>query len=131
MRGVKSRAAATSTHICAKSAGEDAGAAKGRPAERQAREVRERGRRSSRNKYGDRQDACPTMRRMKSDNLFRHLWIPFGIAVLVYVIFYAWIEHRRTRQGPWQVTFQHDSTGAPVMVINEPKLAITNLQITF
>jgi hypothetical protein len=68
---------------------------------------------------------------MKSDNLLRHIWIPFGIAVLVYVIFYTGIEHRRTRNGPWRVTFTNDVAGAPELVINEPKLAITNLQITF
>jgi len=68
---------------------------------------------------------------MKSDNLLRHLVVPFVIAVVVYVISYSWIEHRRTRKGPWQVTFTNDASGTPTLVINQPKLAITNLQITF
>ena len=68
---------------------------------------------------------------MKSDNLIRHLAIPLGIAVLVYIIFYAGIEHRRTRKGPWAVTFTNDAAGAPTLVINETNLGITNLQITF
>jgi hypothetical protein len=68
---------------------------------------------------------------MKSDNLFRHLAIPFGVAVLVYVIFYFGIEHRRTRKGPWQVTFTNDASGSPALVINEPNAGVTNLQITF
>jgi hypothetical protein len=68
---------------------------------------------------------------MKSDNLLRHVWMPFGIAVLVYVIFYAGIEHRRTRNGPWQVTFTNDASGAPELIVNQPKLGITNVQITF
>ena len=68
---------------------------------------------------------------MKSDNPFRHFAIPFGIAVLVYVIFYFGIEHRRTRKGPWQVTFTNDASGSPALVINQPSLNITNLQITF
>jgi hypothetical protein len=68
---------------------------------------------------------------MKSDNLLRHVAIPFGIAVLVYVIFYTYIENRRTHNGPWRVTFTNDVAGAPTLVINQPKLAITNLQITF
>jgi len=67
---------------------------------------------------------------MKSDNLLRHLAIPFGIAVLVYAVFYGGIEHRRTRKGPWQVTFTNNAAGAPTLLINQPKLAITNLQIT-
>jgi hypothetical protein len=68
---------------------------------------------------------------MKSDNLLRHIWIPFGIALIVYVIFYGGIEHRRTRNGPWRVAFTNDAAGAPTLIINQPKLAITNLQITF
>ena len=68
---------------------------------------------------------------MKSDNLLRHLAIPFGIALVVYVISYTWIEHRRTYKGPWEVTFTNDASGAPTLVINQPSLAITNLQITF
>jgi hypothetical protein len=68
---------------------------------------------------------------MKSDNPFRHFVIPFGIAVLVYVIFYVGIEHRRTRKGPWEVIFTNDASGAPALVINETNLGITHLQITF
>jgi hypothetical protein len=68
---------------------------------------------------------------MKSDNLLRHIAIPFGIAVIVYIIFYSFIEHRRTRHGPWRVVFTNDASGAPVLLINQPSLAITNLQITF
>jgi hypothetical protein len=68
---------------------------------------------------------------MKSDNLLRHLAIPFGLAVIIYVIFYVGIEHRRNRKGPWQVTFTNDVSGAASLVINQPALAITNLQITF
>ena len=68
---------------------------------------------------------------MKSDNLLRHLVVPFVIAVVVYVISYSWIEHRRTRKGPWEVMFTNDVSGAPTLVINQPSLAITNLQITF
>jgi hypothetical protein len=68
---------------------------------------------------------------MKSDNLLRHVWIPLVIALVVYVIFYAGIEHRRTRKGPWRVAFTNDLSGEPALLINQPKLAITNLQITF
>ena len=68
---------------------------------------------------------------MKSDNLLRHVWVPFVIAVVVYVIFYTGIEHRRTRNGPWLVTFTNNAAGAPTLLVNQPKLAITNLQITF
>lgn len=68
---------------------------------------------------------------MKSDNLLRHLWLPFAIAVLLYAISYTGIEHRRTRNGPWRVIFTNDVSGAPALLINQPKLAITNVEITF
>ena len=68
---------------------------------------------------------------MKSDNLLRHIWVPFLIAVLVYVFFYTGIEHRRTRNGPWEVVFTNNAAGAPTLMINQPKLAITNVQIIF
>ena len=68
---------------------------------------------------------------MKSDNPFRHFAIPLGIAVIVYVIFYFGIEHRRTRKGPWEVTFTNGLSGAPLLVINQPSLGITNCQIAF
>ena len=68
---------------------------------------------------------------MKSDNFLRHVGIAFVIAVVGYVVFYAGIEHRRTRNGPWRVTFTNDLAREPVLLINQPKLAITNLQITF
>lgn len=68
---------------------------------------------------------------MKSDNLFRHLVIPCVIAVLLYFISYTWIEHRRTWKGPWRVTFTNDVSGSPALLISQPTLAITNLQITF
>ena len=57
--------------------------------------------------------------------------MPFLIALLVYVIFYTGIEHRRTRNGQWEVVFTNNAAGAPALVINQPELTITNLQITF
>ena len=68
---------------------------------------------------------------MKSDNLLRHIWVPFLIAVVVYLFFYTGIEHRRNRNGPWEVVFTNNATGAPELIINQRTLAITNLQITF
>jgi hypothetical protein len=68
---------------------------------------------------------------MKSDNPFRHFAIPLGIAVLVYIIFYGGIEHRRTRKGPWEVTFTNDASGAPTLIINVTNLGLSNIKITF
>lgn len=68
---------------------------------------------------------------MKRDRLLKHTLVAFGIALLVYVTFYNTIEHRRTRAGPWQVTFTHDTASARAIIINQPALGITNVQISF
>ena len=53
------------------------------------------------------------------------------MALAVYAAFYTGIERQRVRKGPWRVAFTKDTSGAPAILINQPKLAITNLQITF
>jgi hypothetical protein len=68
---------------------------------------------------------------MKSDRLWKHAAIAFAVAFLLYAIAYKSIEDRRTRQGPWEVVFTNDVSGAPALVINQPKLAVTNVQISF
>ncbi len=68
---------------------------------------------------------------MKSDGPLKHFILAFLLAIICYAFFYHNIEHRRTRKGPWEITFTNDAGGAPTLVINEPRLAITNAQITF
>ncbi len=68
---------------------------------------------------------------MKSNHPLKPFILAFLLALIGYAIFYFAIEHWRTRNGPWQVTFTNDLAGAPVLVINQPRLAITNVRITF
>ncbi|MEY2465517.1 MAG: hypothetical protein QOD03_38 [Verrucomicrobiota bacterium] len=68
---------------------------------------------------------------MKSPELIKPLAISFVIALLLYLVFYNGIEHRRTRKGPWQVSFTNNASGAPAILINQPTLAITNVEIVF
>src|SRR5713101_2761986 len=68
---------------------------------------------------------------MKSDNPIKHFILAFLLALIGYAICYRAIEHRRTRSGPWQVAFTNDTAGAPAILINQPKLGITNLEISF
>jgi hypothetical protein len=68
---------------------------------------------------------------MRSDNPLKHFVLAFLLALIIYVIFYEGIEHRRARNGPWNVTFTNDPGSGPAMVINQPKLSITNVQISF
>lgn len=61
----------------------------------------------------------------------RHFILAFLLALICYVFFYSKIENRRTRKGPWEVTFTNDVAGNPMLVINQWRLAITNAQVTF
>jgi hypothetical protein len=68
---------------------------------------------------------------MKREGLAKHFLLAFLLALVGYIFFYQTIEHRRTRKGPWQVTFSHNTAGDPAIIIAQPKLAITNVQISF
>lgn len=68
---------------------------------------------------------------MKSDSLLRHIVVPFAIAVLVYILFYTSIEHRRTAKGPWRVTFTSDASHEAALLVDQPALGITNAGVVF
>jgi hypothetical protein len=55
----------------------------------------------------------------------------FFVALTLYFVTYTAIEHRRNRNGPWEVTFTNDVAGAPALRIDQPRLAITNVLIVF
>jgi len=69
--------------------------------------------------------------RMKADGAVKHFLLAFLLALVCYALFYHAIEHRRIRKGPWEVTFTNNVAGAPTVLINQPKLAIQNVQISF
>ena len=66
-----------------------------------------------------------------SDSPAKHFAIAFLIAIAIYTVFYQFIEHRRNRKGPWEVTFMNNVSGDPQLLINQPFLGITNVQLTF
>jgi hypothetical protein len=68
---------------------------------------------------------------MKPEGPARHFVLAFLLALAGYIVFYQSIEHRRTRNGPWRVTFTTGSNDVPTIVIDQPRLAITNVQIRF
>ncbi len=72
----------------------------------------------------------PSLGQMKREGALKHFILAFLLAVLGYVLFYQGIEHWRTRRGPWQVTFA-TSAGAPGIVIAQPRLGLTNVEIRF
>jgi hypothetical protein len=68
---------------------------------------------------------------MKSQGFLKHFIVAFLLALAGYIVCYQTVEHRRTRRGPWQVTFTRTMAGDPAIIINQPKLSITNVQIHF
>jgi hypothetical protein len=68
---------------------------------------------------------------MKSTGSLKHFLWAFIIALILYVVAYNFIEYRRTRNGPWVVRFTQENAGPPTVTINEPKLNIANVRITF
>jgi hypothetical protein len=59
------------------------------------------------------------------ENIVKHFALALAIAVVLYVLSFSWIEHMRTRKGPWELAFRSDPGGAPSMVIRQPALDIT------
>jgi len=68
---------------------------------------------------------------MKPTGAAKHFLVAFLLALVGYVVCYQVIEHRRTRNGPWQVNFTIGSGTLPNIVINQHNLGITNVRITF
>jgi len=68
---------------------------------------------------------------LKSDNPAKHFIIPLLIALVIYGVSYSWIEDRRARKGPWVVAFTNSAGGAPAILINQPKVGVTNVQLIF
>ena len=68
---------------------------------------------------------------MKRERFFTHVLLALGLALGTYALSFGCIEHRRNRQGPWQVTFTTATNGAPCLIVNQPTLGITNVQLVF
>ncbi len=67
---------------------------------------------------------------MKAAGPLKHFIFAFAIAFALYAFCYTGIERRRTRTGPWRVTFTN-AAGVPTMIVNEARLGISNLTIDF
>jgi hypothetical protein len=67
----------------------------------------------------------------KRDRIWKHLGIAFAATLTLYLIGFSWVEHRRTRLGPWAVTFVKEPGSAPLIQIDHTALQVTNVQIRF
>jgi len=68
---------------------------------------------------------------MNSNRLWKHLLVVFVAALALYVAGFAWLEHRRHRLGPWEVSFISEPASTPRIRINQAALQITNVQVEF
>ena len=68
---------------------------------------------------------------MKSDGFWKQAVAVFIVALAFYIIAFHAIEDRRTRNGPWLIAFTNNAAGAPAILVNQPRLAITNVLIAF
>jgi hypothetical protein len=62
---------------------------------------------------------------------WKHIALVFVFALFFYAATYTAIENRRTRTGPWLVTFLSEPGGAPSLIVNQPQLGISNARISF
>ncbi len=68
---------------------------------------------------------------MRSEGITRHLLIVGVVALILYAAGFALDQHRRTRRGPWEVSFTREPTGDPTLVIRQPRLGIQDVKIVF
>jgi len=62
---------------------------------------------------------------MRSNGAIKHFALAFAIAVVLYIVSFSWIQHRRVFRGPWEITFVTDAFGQPSLTISEPVLKIS------
>jgi hypothetical protein len=68
---------------------------------------------------------------MQPSGLGKPVLIGLLLAAAIYAGGFALDQYLRTRRGPWEVTFTTESSGAPAIIVNQPKLGIANLKIVF
>ena len=52
------------------------------------------------------------------------------VSLVFYIAFFSWLEHRRYKNGPWEITFTQ-ADNAPVLLIKQAKFGLTNISIQF
>jgi hypothetical protein len=68
---------------------------------------------------------------MQSSGLGKPVLVGLLLALAIYVGGFSFDQHLRHRRGPWEVRFAVEPAGAPVIIVNQSKLNITNLKILF
>jgi hypothetical protein len=66
---------------------------------------------------------------VKPEPLRKHLAIAFVAALGLYIIGFTWVEHRRSRLGPWEVSFIKEPQSPPVLRIQQHGLSVSDVEI--
>ncbi len=69
-----------------------------------------------------------TVSGMKRGGISKAILLVGLVSVIGYFPLFHWIERQRTIKGPWTVDFA-DAGGKASLVINQPKLGITNITL--
>jgi hypothetical protein len=63
------------------------------------------------------------------DRLPKHLLIGFALALTLYAVIFMGDQWIRKRRGAWEVRFSTNEMGEAMIIVNQPALHITNVQI--
>lgn len=66
---------------------------------------------------------------MKSGFTAKSIVILFFVVLGLYLAVFFGIEQTRHRKGPWDVDFQTNTEGAPMLIVSQPKLGLSDVRI--
>jgi len=66
---------------------------------------------------------------VNSEGVGKQVVAVFVVTLIIYVVGFSWLEHRRVVKGPWNVAFATDEAGHPALTISQEALGISNVTI--
>lgn len=66
---------------------------------------------------------------MNSEGVGKQVVAVFVVTLIIYVVGFSWLEHRRVVKGPWNVAFATDDAGHPSLNISHTYLGISNVTV--
>lgn len=66
---------------------------------------------------------------MNSEGFGKQVVAVFVVTLIIYVVGFSWLEHRRVVKGPWTVAFATDDAGHPALTISHTYLGISNVTV--
>lgn len=66
----------------------------------------------------------------KSSSLLKTVLLIGLVSLVGYALCFSWLERRRYRNGPWEVTFTRQDN-SPALLINQTRLGLSNVTVIF